>query len=141
MAMDDEAQSCIEHTILSNINLCQRNGDTELKEATIVAVIEALLKGSTVVNIPRPRHLWRKINTQNYVILELSKEQLLIPKVRPARTYSISPCEMNHLPWEIEQQAYNLIRIPLLCVTSYSQPLINVQYLVTSNKLLVNNNK
>jgi hypothetical protein len=36
---------------------------------------EALLKGSTVMNIPRPRHLWRKIKTQNSVILELSKEQ------------------------------------------------------------------
>jgi hypothetical protein len=58
MAMGDEAHSCMEHVILSNINLCQRNGDTELKEATIVAMIEAFLKGSTVMNIPRPRHLW-----------------------------------------------------------------------------------
>jgi hypothetical protein len=75
MAMGDEAHSCMEHAISSNINLCQRNGDTELKEATIVAMIEALLLGSTVLNIPRPRHLWRKIETQYYVILELSKEQ------------------------------------------------------------------
>jgi hypothetical protein len=57
MAMDDEAHSCMEHAILSNINLCQRNGDTELKEATIVSMIEALLKGSTVMNISRPHHL------------------------------------------------------------------------------------
>jgi hypothetical protein len=58
MAMGDEAHSCIEHVILSNIILCKRNGDTELKEATIFAMIEALLKGSTVMNIPRPHHLW-----------------------------------------------------------------------------------
>jgi hypothetical protein len=45
MAMGDEAQSCMEHAILSNINLCQRNGDTELKEANIVSMIEDLLKG------------------------------------------------------------------------------------------------
>jgi hypothetical protein len=75
MAMGDKAHSCMEHAILSNINLCQRNGNTELKEATILVMIEALLKGPTVMNIPRPRHLWRKINTQNSVILELSKEQ------------------------------------------------------------------
>jgi hypothetical protein len=75
MAMGDEAHSCMEHVILSNINLCQRNGDIELKEATIVAMIAALSKGSTVMNIPRPSHLWRKIKTQNSVILELSKEQ------------------------------------------------------------------
>jgi hypothetical protein len=65
----------MERAILSNINLCQRKGDTELKEAAIVATVESLLKGPTVMNIPRPRHLWRKIKTQNYVILELSKEQ------------------------------------------------------------------
>jgi hypothetical protein len=75
MAMGDEAHSFVEHAILSNINLCQRNGDTELKEATIVAMIEDLLKESTVMNIPRPRHLWLKIKTHNYVILELIKEQ------------------------------------------------------------------
>jgi hypothetical protein len=51
------------------------------------------------------------------------------------------PWEMNHLPREIEQQAYNLICITRMCVASYSQPLINAQYLVTSKKLLVNNNK
>jgi hypothetical protein len=66
---------------------------------------------------------------------------MLIPQVRPARTYSISPWEMNHLPQEIEQQAYNLICITRMCVTSHSQPLINAQYLMASNKLLVNNNK
>jgi hypothetical protein len=75
MEMGDEAHSCMEHAILSKINLCQRNGDTELKEATIIAMIEALLKWSTVMNIPRPRHLWRKIKTHNSVILEMSKEQ------------------------------------------------------------------
>jgi hypothetical protein len=66
---------------------------------------------------------------------------MLIPKVRLARTYYISPWEMNHLPREIEQQAYNLILITRLCVTSHSQPLINAQYLMASKKLLVNNNK
>jgi hypothetical protein len=66
---------------------------------------------------------------------------LLIPQVRSARIYSISPWEMIHLPREIEQQAYNLIRITRLCVTSHSQPLINAQHLMASNKLLVNNNK
>jgi hypothetical protein len=66
---------------------------------------------------------------------------MLIPQVRPARTYSIPPWEMNHLPREIEQQAYNLIHITRLCVTSHSQPLINAQHLMESNKLLVNNNK
>jgi hypothetical protein len=75
MAMGDEAHSCMEHAILSDIIFCQRNGDTELKKATIVVMIEALLKGSTVMNIPRPRRLWQKIKTQNSVILELSKEQ------------------------------------------------------------------
>jgi hypothetical protein len=68
-------------------------------------------------------------------------EGVLIPKVRPARTYSIPPWEMSHLPREIEQQAYNLIRITRMCVTSHSQPLINAQHLVTSNKILVNNTK
>jgi hypothetical protein len=47
MVMGDDAYSCMEHIILSNINLCQRNGDTELKEATIVAMLETLLKGNT----------------------------------------------------------------------------------------------
>jgi hypothetical protein len=28
MAMGDESHSCMEHAILSNINLCQRNGNT-----------------------------------------------------------------------------------------------------------------
>jgi hypothetical protein len=74
MAMGDNAHSCMEHAILSNINLCQRNGDTGLKAATIVAMIEYLLKWSTFMNIPRPCHLWRKIKTQNSVILELRKE-------------------------------------------------------------------
>jgi hypothetical protein len=36
---------------------------------------------------------------------------------------------------------YNLIRITWLCVTSHSQPLINAQHLMASNKLLVNKNK
>jgi hypothetical protein len=67
--------------------------------------------------------------------------KMLIPQVRPARKYSIYPWEMNHLPWEIEQQAYNLIRITRLCVTSHSQPLINAHHLMSSNKLIVNNNK
>jgi hypothetical protein len=74
MAMGDEAYSCTEHAILSNTNLCQRNGDTDLKEATIVAIIEALLKGNTTPNIPQPRYLWRKVTLRNSVILELSKE-------------------------------------------------------------------
>jgi hypothetical protein len=74
-------------------------------------------------------------------IRNIAMKSMLIPQVRPPRTYSISPWEMNHLPREIEQQAYNLIRITRMCVTSYSQTLINAQYLVTSNKLLVNNNK
>jgi hypothetical protein len=38
-------------------------------------MIEGLLKGSTAMNIPSPRHLWCKIKTHNSVILELSKEQ------------------------------------------------------------------
>jgi hypothetical protein len=66
---------------------------------------------------------------------------VIIPQVRPARTYSIPPWEMDHLLLEIEQQAYNLIRITQLCVTSHSQPFINAQHLIASNKLLVNNNK
>jgi broad specificity polyphosphatase/5'/3'-nucleotidase SurE len=74
MAMGDDTHSCMEHAILSNINLCQSNGDTELKEATIAAMIEALLKGSTVMSLPRPRHICRKIKTQNSVVIELSKE-------------------------------------------------------------------
>jgi hypothetical protein len=74
----------------------------------------------------------------SFVGLPLS---LIIPRVRPARTYTIPPWEMNNLSREIEQQAYNLIHITLLCVTISSQPLINAQYLVASNKLLVNNNK
>jgi hypothetical protein len=61
MAMGDEAYSCMENSILRNISLCQRNGDTELKEETSVAMIEALLKGNTTPNIPRPRYLWRKV--------------------------------------------------------------------------------
>jgi hypothetical protein len=76
------------------------------------------------------------------------RKALLIPQVRPARTYSISPWEMNHLPREIDhlpreidQQAYNLIRITRLWVTSHSQPLINAQHLMASYKLLVKNNK
>jgi hypothetical protein len=48
---------------------------------------------------------------------------------------------MIHLPREIAQQAYNLIRITRMCVTSHSQPLINAQHLMASNKLLVKNNK
>jgi hypothetical protein len=68
-------------------------------------------------------------------------EGVLIPKVRPAHTYSISPWGINRLPREIEQQPYSLICIARLCVTSYSQPLINAKYLVTSKKLLVSNNK
>jgi hypothetical protein len=65
----------MEHAILSNINLCQRSGDTELKESTVVAMIEALLKGTTITNIPRPRYIWCKIKAQNSVIPELRKEQ------------------------------------------------------------------
>jgi hypothetical protein len=42
MVMDDEVYSCIYHAILRYINLCQRNGDTELKEATIFVMIKAL---------------------------------------------------------------------------------------------------
>jgi hypothetical protein len=38
-------------------------------------MIKALLKGNTTRNIPRPRYLWRKVKSRNYVILELSKEQ------------------------------------------------------------------
>jgi hypothetical protein len=68
-------------------------------------------------------------------------KSVFIPQVRPVRIYSIPPWEMNHLPWEINQQAYNLIRITRLNVTSHSQPLINAQHPITSNKLLVNNNK
>jgi hypothetical protein len=68
MAMGDEAHSCMERAILSNINLCQRNGDTELNES--------LLKGTTVTSIPRSLHLWHKIKSHKYVILELSEEQL-----------------------------------------------------------------
>jgi hypothetical protein len=49
------------------------------------------------------------------------------------------PWEMIHLPLEINQQAYNLIRITRLCVTSHSHPLINAQHLMESNKLLFNN--
>jgi hypothetical protein len=75
------------------------------------------------------------------MVCGLSVVWLLIPQVRPARTYSISPWEMNHLPREIDQQAYNLILITWMCVTSHSQPLINAQHLMASNKLLVNNNK
>jgi hypothetical protein len=75
MAMGDEAHSCMKHALLSNINLCQRNGDIELKESTIFAIIEALLKGTTIRNIPRPCHLWSKIQSQNSVILKLRKEQ------------------------------------------------------------------
>jgi hypothetical protein len=56
MAMGDEAYSCMDHAILRNINLCERNGHTDLKEATIVAMIEALFKGNTRPNIPRPRY-------------------------------------------------------------------------------------
>jgi hypothetical protein len=41
--------------------------------------------------------------------------------------------EINHLPREIEQQAYNLIRTTRLCVKSHSHPLINAQHLRTSN--------
>jgi hypothetical protein len=52
MAMGDEAYSFMEHAILGNINLCQRNGKTELKESTIVAMVEALLKGNTTPNTP-----------------------------------------------------------------------------------------
>jgi hypothetical protein len=51
------------------------------------------------------------------------------------------PWEMNHLPWEIEQQAYSLIQITRLCVTSHSQPLINAQHQMARKKLIVNNNK
>jgi hypothetical protein len=57
MAMGDEAYSCMEHAILSNTNLCQRNGDNDLKEANIVAMIKSLLKGNTTPNIPRPIYL------------------------------------------------------------------------------------
>jgi hypothetical protein len=72
---------------------------------------------------------------------EVHYARVLIPHVRPARKYSISPWEMIHLPQELLQYAYNLIRITRLCVTSHSQPLINAQYIMASNKLLVNNNK
>jgi hypothetical protein len=44
MAMGDDAYSCMEHAILRIINLCQRNGDTDLKEAPIVAMVEDILK-------------------------------------------------------------------------------------------------
>jgi hypothetical protein len=75
MDMGDKAYHCMGHAILSNINLCQRNGDTELKEASIVAMIEAFLKGNTTPTIPRPIYLWPKVKSRNSVILELSKEQ------------------------------------------------------------------
>jgi hypothetical protein len=58
----------------------------------------------------------------------ICSHMMLIPKVGLVRTYSIPPWEMNHLPREIDQQAYNIIRITLLCVTSYSQPLINTKH-------------
>jgi hypothetical protein len=85
-----------------------------------------------------------QINTEltcRFSTTSLSGNKLLIPQARPAHAYSISPWEMNHLPRGIEQQAYNLIRITQMGVTSHSQPLINSQHLMASNKLLVNNTK
>jgi hypothetical protein len=40
-----------------------------------------------------------------------------------------------------DRAAYNIIHITRLCVTSHSQPPINAQHLMASNKLLLNNNK
>jgi hypothetical protein len=45
------------------------------------------------------------------------------------------PLGDESFPQEIEQQAYNLIRITRMCVTSHSQPRINAQHLMASNKL------
>jgi hypothetical protein len=58
MDMGGEGCSCMENAILSNINLFQRNGDTEINEATIVAMVENLLKVNTTPNIPLPINLW-----------------------------------------------------------------------------------
>jgi hypothetical protein len=85
--------------------------------------------------------LMQHLNILEHTLMNLWLSRVLIAHVRPARTYFISPWEMNHLPQEIEQKAYNLIRITRLCVTSHSQPLINAQNLMASTKLLVNNNK
>jgi hypothetical protein len=85
--------------------------------------------------------LMQHLNILEHTLMNLWLSHVLIPQVRPARTYSISPWEMNHLPREIEQQAYHIICIERLCVTSHSQPLINAQHLMASTKLLVNNNK
>jgi hypothetical protein len=53
---------------------------------------------------------------------------LLIPQVRLAHKYPISPWEMIHPPGEIIQYVFNLTRFTRLCVTSHSQPLINTTY-------------
>jgi hypothetical protein len=100
--------------------------------------------------VARPESLDKFKEIERYVnVIKLMKAikgisyqiKMLIPQVRPARTYPISPWEMNHLPREIEQQAYKLILITRMCVTSHSQPLINAQHLMASKKLLFNNNK
>jgi hypothetical protein len=57
---------------------------------------------------------------------------MLIPQVRPAHKYPISPWEMIHPLGEIIQYAGNLTRFTRLCVTSHSQPLINTKYQVTN---------
>jgi hypothetical protein len=65
---------------------------------------------------------------------------VLIPQVRPAHKYSISPWEMIHPPGEIMQYVCKLTRFTRMCVTSHSQPIINAKHKIPSNKLLVKNN-
>jgi hypothetical protein len=59
---------------------------------------------------------------------KLKSPELLIPQVRPAHKYPISPCEMIHPLGEIMQYVCKLTRSTRLCATSHSQPLINAKY-------------
>jgi hypothetical protein len=69
LTIGDETFKTIEHALLSKVFLTQNNGEAELKENDMISFISSLGKVSS------PCNLWRKINVENAVDLELSKEQ------------------------------------------------------------------
>jgi hypothetical protein len=69
LTIGNESFKTIKHAFLSKVFLTQKNSEEELKKNGTISFISSLGKVSC------PNNLWRKINAENAVDLELSTEQ------------------------------------------------------------------